>query len=148
MLPFLVNMARLFESFVARWLAANLPSDYFIAAKVRHRIGAAGALEMEFDLVLHESASGRPVCVLDTKYKPHQSISNPDYYQAIAYADAKGCGTAFLIYPSPRTLNFDEKAGNIRVCSVVFDLGADLEFAGTIALERILSSAGEDALFG
>lgn len=142
MLPFLVNMARLFESFVARWLAANLPAGYSVDAKVRHRVGGAGTLEMEFDLVLYQAASGRALCVLDTKYKPHQAISNPDYYQAVAYADAKGCGTAILVYPSPQTRPFDEKAGNVRVCSVVFDLGGELDVSGKVALERILSATG------
>lgn len=95
---------------------------------------------MVMDLVLYDSETLRPVCVLDTKYKAHSTVSNDDYYQVVAYADAIDCENAILIYPKELEYPFDEKPGRIRVKTAIYDLCSDLDLAGEKLLERLYSA--------
>ena len=137
MVPFLVDMARLFELFVARWLNQSLAEQYLLKSQETFTIGEKGALKMVMDLVIYDRQSRLPLCVLDTKYKARNTVSNDDYNQAVAYADAAGCKNAILIYPKELDYPFDEKAGAIRVKTAVFDIGSDLDQAGKKLMERL-----------
>jgi len=137
MVPFLVDMARLFELFVARWLDKHLDDRYMLKSKETFTIGDKGALRMVMDLVIYDRETRRPLCILDTKYKAQSTISNDDYNQAVAYADAAGCGNAVLIYPKDLECPLDEKAGGIRVKTAVFNISSDLDRAGGKMLERL-----------
>lgn len=139
MLPFLVNMARLFELFVARWLRERLKHKYTLKIQDSFRIGDQSALRMTMDMLLCDKETGRPVCVLDTKYKGENTVSNDDYNQVVAYSDAVGCENAVLIYPKELERPFDEKPGRIRVNSAVFDVGDDLDAGGNELLRRLYS---------
>jgi 5-methylcytosine-specific restriction enzyme subunit McrC len=133
-------MARLFELFVARWVKQNLDSRYLLASQESFTIGEKGALKMVMDLVLYDRDAQTPLCVLDTKYKAHSTVSNDDYNQVVAYADAVGCENAVLIYPKELEYPFDEKPGRIRVKTAVFDIGTDLDAAGEKLLKRLYES--------
>lgn len=56
MLLFLVDMARLYERFVAEWLRAHATQDIFIRAKELVHFGG-NAPSFEIDLVLHDTAT-------------------------------------------------------------------------------------------
>ena len=103
MVPFLVNTARLFELFVTRWLEEHLDEKYILRSQESFSIGEQGALRMVMDILIYEKASEKCLCVLDTKYKAHDSVSPDDYNQVLAYSDAVGCGHAVLVYPSELT---------------------------------------------
>ncbi len=139
MVPFLVDMARLFELFVSRWLQQHLDTSYLLKFQETFTIGEKGDLKMVMDLVLYDRGTRRPLCVLDTKYKAHSTVSNDDYYKVVAYADRLGCENAFLIYPKELEYPFDEKPGKIRVKTAVFDIGGDLDQSGKKLLDRLYS---------
>jgi len=139
-LPFLVNMARLFELFVAEWLREHLPPPLTVAVQETVHLGPDHRLRFELDLVLYERPGGMPLAVLDTKYKLSQDPSTDDVAQVIAYAEAKGCSEAILIYPVQLDRSLDLQVGQIRVRTLGFDLSGDLDAAG---LEFLIGLQGD-----
>ena len=138
MQPFLIDMASLFELFVAEWLAMHLPSTLRLKTQYHVSIGDEAALNFHIDLVIADAATGRTRCVLDTKYKA--GATQPcDVYQLVTYATATDCFDAILIYPSARSTVLDEHVGSVNVRSAVFELKGDLEAAGNALLARILT---------
>jgi 5-methylcytosine-specific restriction enzyme subunit McrC len=137
-LPFLVDMAKLFERFVASWLASHLPDNW--ALKVQHRTYLDPECKLAFvmDLVLCDAASGDPLCVIDTKYKAHSSPSADDIAQVIAYAEASGCPEAALVYPSRVREGQIYKGKTIRVRALSFDVGESIEDSGKAFLNSLL----------
>ena len=138
MLPFLVNMARLYELFVAEWLEAHLPPGFNLKVQEKVDIGKANALRFDIDLVLYEAKTGAVRCVLDTKYKAPNAPAHDDVSQVVTYAEARGCREAILIYPIPLSQPLDEMIGNIRVRSLTFSLDGDLEQAGQTLSRNLL----------
>lgn len=138
MIPFLINMNRLFEVFVAEWLKTNLPKEWGIKEQEKVYLGLDNQLFFQLDLVLENNLNGVTRCVLDTKYKVAQTPSPEDIAQVIAYADALNCDQAFLVYPSAISEHIDVKPGHIRVRNAFFDLSADLDKAGQNFLQQIL----------
>jgi len=132
-------MARLYELFVAEWLKKHLPQQYFIQPQEKVDVGENNELSFEIDLVLYEAASGKAVCVLDTKYKAVESPSNRDVEQVVTYAQIKECKKAVLIYPIPLCSPLNTPIGGIRVFSKVFSLEGDLEAAGQKFLDDLLA---------
>ncbi len=128
MIPFLVPMARLFEFFVAEWLRAHLPARYRLEVQENVHFGEVRELRFQIDLVLYDAEIGRPVAVLDTKYKNPERPSERDVQQVVAYAESKECREAVLVYPVETPL--DVRVGGIRVRSMVFDLEGDLDAGG------------------
>lgn len=137
MLPFMVNMARLYELFVAEWLREHVPSGWKLRAQEEFNVGESGALSFNIDLVLYDEASGAPLCVLDTKYKTAPQPKTGDIFQVIGYAEAKGCKEAVLLYPVPLSKPFDEKIGDIRVRSMTFSLSGDLSNSGKSFIDEL-----------
>ena len=130
MLPFLVNMDRLFELFVAEWLRAHLPSGWSLETQERVYIGAEQDWYFEIDLVLCSEGNCGPVCVLDTKYKTRKTAAD-DIAQVVAYAASKSCQHAVLIYPTAVGPRLDARIGDTRVRSLSFSLDGDLDQAGS-----------------
>jgi 5-methylcytosine-specific restriction enzyme subunit McrC len=141
-LPFLVNMGRLYELFVAEWLQVHLPQGMFLRVQETVNIGERDLLSFEIDLVLYDADRDKARCVLDTKYKAPNGPDPGDVAQVVAYAEMKGCKEAVLVYPRPLPKPLDESIGNIRVKSMVFGLEGDLEVAGRAFLRSLL---GDDA---
>ena len=137
MIPFLVNMPRLYELFVAEWLKANLPSPWRVKAQEKLHIGDQNELQFEIDLVI-EDAQGQTGYVLDTKYKDADKPDNADINQIIAYATAKGCQEAVLIYPTQLDRPLDLFLENIHIRTLTFSLAHDLETAGQQFLKDLV----------
>lgn len=130
MVPFLVNMAALYEKFVATWLVDHLPPEVRLRVQERVVIGKANGLHFEIDLVLYSFKTNAPLCVLDTKYKTPIRPATDDIQQMISYAHTKGCPQAILIYPTQLAQPFDETVRNISLRAATFGLDGDLEEAG------------------
>lgn len=136
-MPFLINMATLFELFVAKWLGGWLERSRcgcFLDVKLRR---TCDPLQFEVDLVLSDASTRRAVGVLDTKYKRDEKPANDDVCQVVTYAELLGCREAVLIYPSATTSAIDVRIGGIRVRSVSFDLDAPIERAGEAFLGQL-----------
>lgn len=137
MLPFLVDMASLYELFVAEWLKAQLPPGGLTVA-AQEPVEISQDHRYHIDLVLSDKATGAAQCVLDTKYKAPDKPSNDDINQVAAYATVKACHQAILIYPVPLAKPLTAQVGDIQVRSLTFSLGGDLEQAGQAFLQTLL----------
>ena len=137
MIPFLVDMARLFELFVAEWMRVHLPDGFSLRVQERLETGDSGDLSARADLVLYKHESGRALSVLDTKYKTPEHPTPEDIFQVAGYADLKGCREAFLVYPVPLKRPLDVQVGEVRVRSLVFRLEGDLEEMGARFLKGV-----------
>ena len=143
MLPFLVDMAKLFETFVAEWLRKHLPDDIVLKDQAIIHIGMDTKVEFRIDLLLTDRHTGKPLCLLDTKYKAASSPSAGDVQQVIAYAKALGCREAVLVYPKPFANPFEDNiGGDIHVWTTDFKVSDDLEANGQAFLYRVLAAAG------
>jgi 5-methylcytosine-specific restriction enzyme subunit McrC len=136
-LPFLVNMPRLYELFVAEWLRQHLPPTIRLEAQERVTFGTEQRLHFEIDLTLYDVKTGRVLCVLDTKYKIPDHPASDDIAQVVAYAEAKHCTAAVLIYPMLLTHPLDTRIGDIRVRSLTFATAGDLDAAGQAFLQNL-----------
>jgi 5-methylcytosine-specific restriction enzyme subunit McrC len=127
--PFLVDMARLYELFVAQWLKRHLPPERVrVVAQARVPVGPSHHFAV--DLTLYDATTGRVRAVLDTKYKAPATPAAEDVAQVVAYAEAQRCRDAVLVYPVPLASPLDARVGDIRVRSLTFALAGDLRAAG------------------
>jgi 5-methylcytosine-specific restriction enzyme subunit McrC len=137
MLPFLVDMAHLYELFVAEWLKANLPPHLEIKAQERIDLSSTDSLHFQIDLSLYENSSAVPRCILDTKYKAGPPTA-ADIAQVIAYAKVKRSREAILIYPGPLPQPLEKTIDDLRLRSLTFALDGNLEEAGKAFLDKLL----------
>jgi 5-methylcytosine-specific restriction enzyme subunit McrC len=119
-IPFTVDMPRLFERFVARWLASEQTAWEVCA---QHGISLGDGFDYPVDVVLRDRASGRVVAVLDTKYKDDDQPAPADIQQVVFYATTLGCHDASLLYPRPVRARVVQ-AGSVRVRTLGIDLAA------------------------
>lgn len=138
-LPFLVDMASLFERFVGRWLGQKLPPGLTLRAEPPLAVG--NGLSWYPDLVVYDRR-GRPLTVLDCKYKRPPSPASDDVAQVVAYATHLRADEAVLIYPSPLRRPLDAQVGSVRVRSAEFLLEGDLDEAGNRLMERLAIPLG------
>ena len=139
MIPFLVNMANLYELFVAEWLKAHNIEGFSIEAQKDVIIDRRQNVKFRMDLVLCDRISQQPKCIMDTKYKIGPP-SMSDIHQVIAYAEAIGCKEAILIYPVEKESPLDMWVGDIHVRSATFALEGDLDEAGWDFVHEIMGS--------
>ena len=134
-LPFLINMARLYEKFVAQWLKINLPPQYKLKIKETVKLDP---IKLEIDLLICDRITGKTLYVLDTKYKNPQQPANSDIYQITTYATSQHCPRAILIYPQPLKIGIDRDMGNkINLRTLTFSLEDNLEIAGQTFLQNL-----------
>ncbi|MDZ7962094.1 MAG: restriction endonuclease [Aulosira sp. DedQUE10] len=136
-LPFLINMARLYELFVAEWLKKNTPQGYIF--KQQHLIEIGQNRQFILDLLLCDAATGKSLAVIDTKYKSPEKAANSDVHQMISYANTTNSKQAFLVYPIDLTQPLDIKSNDIQVRSLTFSLDDNLDRAGQIFLHKLFS---------
>jgi 5-methylcytosine-specific restriction enzyme subunit McrC len=138
MLAFLVNMAQLFEAFVAEWLTQNLPAGYALKKQERMLIETEENRFLKIDLVIYNTRNDSVYCVLDTKYK--RRIDDSDLYQITTYAVTKEVSKAFLIYPQDFGRNAVYSMGDIRVQAIAFALHGDLRRNGQEFITALFNS--------
>ena len=136
-LPFLINMARLYEKFVAEWLKVNLPHQYQLKVKETIKLNP---LKLEIDLLICDRVTGKTLYILDTKYKSPQKPAEKDIYQIVTYATSQHCDRAVLIYPQPLAKPLNTVIGNIGLCSLTFSLKQNLEISGKDFVRSLLST--------
>ena len=129
-IPFLVNMARLYELFVAEWLQCHLPPAYHLKIQERVDIDPNNVIHFNVDLVLYHHAQSTPLAVLDTKYKTTEAPPAEDVAQILAYAQVKQSKQAILIYPTPLPKPLNTMIGNIQLRSLTFALNEALDSSG------------------
>jgi 5-methylcytosine-specific restriction enzyme subunit McrC len=139
MLPILVDMDRLFELFVVEWLRQNVPPGFVVHGQEKVQIRMGHIVAISIDITIDDVASGRTIRVVDTKYKAPDQPSASDIEQVVAYAEAKDCNCAALVYPISLEKPVRGKWGrNIFVESLAFPLEGDLERAGQELLGHIM----------
>ena len=84
-LPFLIDMAKLYEKFVAEWLKIHLPSNLRVQEQEKVDI-IDDKIYCRIDLVIYEVKTRKVVYILDTKYKLDGRPSPNDIHQVVAYA--------------------------------------------------------------
>jgi 5-methylcytosine-specific restriction enzyme subunit McrC len=128
------------ETFVAEWLKAHLPYPFQLKPQERIVIGPDKTVRFDIDLVLNDGETGKALFVLDTRYKKSLTPATEDIAQVVAYAEAKNCHDAILIYPSPLTESLDVWIGDNRVRSLSFSINGGLDEAGNKFIENLLLS--------
>jgi 5-methylcytosine-specific restriction enzyme subunit McrC len=135
MIPFLVDMARLYEQFVAAWLKQRLAATHRVATQVHTPV--SGDLHFTIDLVI---SAGRRRWVVDTKYKvPTNGPDSADVAQVLAYAQVQGAQEAILVYPAPLAQPLDVNVRGVRVRTLTFTLDTNLDTAGERLVAALLS---------
>ncbi|BDI32783.1 hypothetical protein CCAX7_48340 [Capsulimonas corticalis] len=137
--PFMLNMDRLFELFVAEWLTKHLPPSLQARVQETVKLDPTNRLQFHIDLVIYDRDQGVPIAILDTKYKRPKTPNTADVAQAVAYAESKGVKTAVLIYPERLPRSLEITVGQTRVETLEFDLTKPLEESGSAFLERLLA---------
>ena len=136
MTPFLMDMARLFEEFVAAWLRENLPSGLQARAQETGTYDPESQIHYRVDIVLYD-ATGHPLTVVDTKYKRDTVPASDDIAQVVTYATKKGCENAVLVYPHRPNQTKSFAVGKVQVKTVGFPLDEDLNKGGQTLMEQI-----------
>lgn len=136
MLPFLVDMAQLYELFVAEWLKENVPKCFSV--KLQYPVIIDENRDpFRIDIILCDAATGETRYILDTKYKISDGVASDDLHQMRSYAAAIKCSQAVLIYPKHLKKVLDTKNNDIRVRSLTFSLDDDLQQAGESFLQNL-----------
>jgi 5-methylcytosine-specific restriction enzyme subunit McrC len=136
MIPFLVDMARLYEQFVAAWLKQRLAATHRVATQVYTPV--SGNLHFTIDLVI---SAGRRRWVVDTKYKvPTGGPDTADVAQVLAYAQVQGAQEAVLVYPAPIAQPLDVTVGGVRLRTLTFALDHNLDVAGEDLVAALLGN--------
>ena len=138
MLPFLVDMAGLFELFVAVWLRNHLPSPFRVSVQENYHLGRASDTKFIIDLVIR---NGDEVWVLDTKYKVPEKAATSDIAQIVAYAESMETDEGILIYPQHLPGAARYQVGGTTVRILAFDLDGDLSAAGERFVAELLQEA-------
>lgn len=144
-LPFLVDMSRLYELFVYEWLTEHVPAQYYLKPQENVSIGPEGELRFIIDIVIYERGMAQPSWVADTKYKAPDRPSTSDIAQVVTYAKLKECQNAVLIYPRRLAHPIDQMIGDVRVRSLTFNLGGDLEESGSRFLKTLIGQQEQEA---
>ena len=138
MLPVLVDMERLFELFVVEWLKRHIPAPYSVRGQETVQFQMGTTVSINIDITIDDMSTGRTLAVLDTKYKAPEQPVPSDIQQVVAYAEAKSCQRAVLIYPTPLARPISGLWGkDIQVQSLVFRLDDELDQGGREFLDSL-----------
>jgi 5-methylcytosine-specific restriction enzyme subunit McrC len=141
MTPFLLDMAQLFEMFVAAWLTEHLPTGLSVQKQEAGSYDPEGEIGYRIDLVLYSDA-GQSLAVLDTKYKDAALPASDDVAQVVSYAARKGCRQALLVYPHALSRPKAFLVGGTRVSATAFPLDTDFEEGGGHFLDGLVAAVG------
>jgi 5-methylcytosine-specific restriction enzyme subunit McrC len=139
MLPILVDMERLFELFVVEWLKRHSPEGYEVRAQENVQLLLGETISISIDITIEDLVKGCTLLVLDTKYKAPEQPAAGDIEQVVAYAAAKNCGRAVLVYPIQLKRPIKGLWGhNTQVESLAFSLDDDIEQCGKEFLAQLI----------
>jgi 5-methylcytosine-specific restriction enzyme subunit McrC len=137
--PFVLNMPRLYERFVTEWLKRNLPEKFQLVAQEAASISSKRAWVM--DALIYRREPWTVHWLVDLKYKRDREPKNADLFQLTAYAAAKGCKEAVLVYPGgARTAKLTVGVSGIQVSVLNFPLDGDLDQAGNQFMQALIES--------
>ncbi len=136
--PFSWTWRRCLSSLFRNGLRPIRLRDYKSAPKIRMFIGESEDLEFRIDLLISEPGKSNALAVVDTKYKAPDAPSTDDVAQVVAYAEAKGCHEAALVYPTRLLRPLNTMVGEIRVRTLTFSLDGDLEQNGASFVRELL----------
>ena len=146
MLPVLVDMDKLFELFVVEWMKWHVSDRFIVREQENVQLQMGQAVSIDIDITVEDLECGQSVLVLDTKYKAPEQPAPADIHQVVAYAEAKNCRKAVLVYPvSLRKAIGGYWGADIHVESVPFRLDGDLDQAGHEFLAKLLLADLEGA---
>lgn len=138
MIPILLDMERLFELFVVEWLKQHMPPGYSVRGQENVEFRMGHTVSIRIDITIEDTNAGRTCFVIDTKYKVPDQPSTSDIEQVIAYAEAKNCSNAALIYPKSLSKHIKGMWGSeIHVESFTFPLDGDLDEGGKQVLHHL-----------
>ena len=125
---FLIDMNKVFEMFVAGWLAEHLAPPVTVLAQLSDTLDRTRRLSITPDLVF--AANGTPFLVADSKYK-RLKAGRPrigDVYQIMAYCRALDLRKGVLIHAEeiPEPLEYPIKNCEDRVESCGVGLGGSV----------------------
>lgn len=139
---FLVHMPSLFEKFVALWLKRQFEMDgsrYSVETQERHEVGDRDSIQFFIDLVISDRATGRAVCVLDTKYKDARVPSAQDVAQIGYYASLKRTRLGGLVFPASDGPEWSGMSGSVSTFRSTFSLQGPLSTAGEAFYQGLLA---------
>lgn len=135
----MIDMARLFELFVAEWIRLNLPERWNLRIQDKVALEDGGDTHYKIDLTIADSADGLTKFVLDTKYKqPKLNWNYNDVNQVVAYAVSKGCLEGILVYPETVPPKMPLNIGDRKIRMLDFDISGDLDQSGQAFLDELL----------
>lgn len=134
-IPFLVNMAQLYQLFVAEWLKKHLPENLGITTQKRLKIG--NDISFNLDILIYDKTNNATLYIIDTKYK--NTLVTDDIQQIIAYAVSVNCSQAVLVYPVIINNPVNQQIGNIQIHLLTFALDDNLEKAGQTFLNKLIN---------
>jgi 5-methylcytosine-specific restriction enzyme subunit McrC len=144
MAPFLLDMANLFERFVANWLKEHLPPEFSLRVQDSGHYDRERKVPYRIDLVLCDG-QGNALAVLDSKYKKDEQPQASDVAQVVTYATKLGCEEAFLVYPRWLGEGKSFSVGRVKVRTVGFPLDGEIAHGGRAVLTSLalaLSGSG------
>jgi 5-methylcytosine-specific restriction enzyme subunit McrC len=107
-MAYLLPMAEVFERFVARYLAGHFAAHPHISVRAQESIWLDEARREQGRLDILLRWAGRPVLILDTKYKTFDSApSEADRNQMFMYGHALGVSRALLVYADDRDVAYE-----------------------------------------
>ena len=152
---FLVNMPRLFESFLTIRLRALLPGYGLRVVAQRHDyLDEERTVGIRPDLLVLDKRGNAPLAVVDFKYRALDepgATTNNDLYQLSAYMDRYNLRAGMLVYPHfeslpKKRLKLRGTPKHIHLASI--DLGAatpaDLQVECTALAEKLAQLAGAE----
>lgn len=139
--PFLVNMANLYEAFVAAWLTEHFPKRYRVETQKTHYLDGDRNFKYNIDIVIRDRQTRQVRYVLDTKYKVPEKPGTDDLQQIHSYARTQNCTEAALIYPQPLSVPYNNPIDSqTHVRTLTFDIGGNLDDAGKAFRDRLFES--------
>ena len=139
LLPFVVDMPRLFETFVERWLRLHTPESILFTGQHIAKLDANKNLNFTIDIVMADRETRQPKAVIDTKYKRDDTPSESDIQQVVSYAVQMGVNKAFLVYPRKLPDPMIGRVGHVTVEALAIDLSANIEDAAEQLLQDLMA---------
>ncbi len=145
--PFRVEMASLFENFVAKKLEENLPKE--LELTTQYKCPLDDDRSWIIDLVVHNGPveEGNVLFIADTKYSTPNSTSKllprpSSLSQVVSYATALDIDQAYLLYPVSIETEFNQLIGDVRVRTLHFDAEQNFDHSIRSLLRSIFLGLG------